>query len=169
MFICHSQSCSLGWFKLSRCCQSLWAHIHIHLIVCGKHHLLEFCTTSELTTFLLLLWHRSLCLEWRGLIKRCHLELSAPNFHSLHIVQLWVSVLIAIYCTEKYPWWGLSDVLIYGYSCMSSWVILLLCLFSRMIAICFPLGLRLTWQQVHGPLYQCQVWVSSCGVGWHQV
>jgi hypothetical protein len=79
MSICHSQSCSLGWFKLSRCCQSLWAHIHIHLIVCGKHHLLEFCTTSELTTFLLLLRHRSLCLEWRGLIKRCHLELSAPK------------------------------------------------------------------------------------------
>lgn len=36
--------------------------------------------------------------------------------HSLHIMQVWVTVLITIYCKKELLWWEVSNVLIYGYN-----------------------------------------------------
>jgi hypothetical protein len=44
-----------------------------------------------------------------------------------------VSMLINIYCEEKFLWWGLRNSLIYGYNNKSLGVGLMLCPFSRMI------------------------------------
>lgn len=49
--------------------------------------------------------------------------------HSLYIVILWVSVLITIGCKKKFPWWRLSEVMIYVYNNILLWFILLLCFF----------------------------------------
>lgn len=35
---------------------------------------------------------------------------------SLHLGHLWVSVLISIYCKQKFPRWGMRDALIYDYN-----------------------------------------------------
>ena len=59
--------------------------------------------------------------------------------HSLYIVHLQFSMLIAIYC-KKLLWLGLSDILVYGHRSLSLSVILLLWSFSRIIAVDFPLG-----------------------------
>ena len=81
---------------------------------------------------------RSLSLEGQGLMKISHLGLSAPKFLIFAHVQLWVSVLITIYCKKKLFLWGLSDVLIYGNSNMSCIVSSLLCPFSRIIVVGSP-------------------------------
>lgn len=55
----------------------------------------------------------------------------------LHTVQLWISMLITKYCKKKLIWRGLSDkTMIYWYRNMSI-VVLLLCLFCRIILGCF--------------------------------
>lgn len=42
-------------------------------------------------------------------------RLSAVS-RSLHLGHLWVSVLINIYCKQKFPRWGMRDALIYDYN-----------------------------------------------------
>jgi hypothetical protein len=73
-------------------------------------------------------------------------------------------LLIPIYC-EKCLWRGLSDSMIYGYSSMPLGVILLLCSFSRIIVLCFPMCPMI--YQIWGswPFWQCQVWVPPGGMG----
>jgi hypothetical protein len=59
---------------------------------------------------------------------------------SLHIVQLCVSVSFPSTARKQLFWWGLSDILIYGYMTMASVAILLPRSFSRLIVADFPLG-----------------------------
>lgn len=63
--------------------------------------------------------------------------------YSLCFVQLWVSVLIIIYCKQKLLYWRVKDVLIYGHKNYSLTVRLILCPFGR-IVLKFLLGL-VTW------------------------
>lgn len=82
--------------------------------------------------------------------------------NSLHIIQLWFSVLDPIYCQRTLLWQWLKEALIYGQSIMSLGVISLLYSFSRVVAFCvllvqWPiqnqvLGLHL-WD---GPLIQSE-------------
>lgn len=47
------------------------------------------------------------------------ISLSIKDFtvsHALHNMQVWVTVLITIYCKKKLFWWEVSNVLIYGYN-----------------------------------------------------
>lgn len=47
------------------------------------------------------------------------ISLSIKDFtvsHALHNMQVWVTVLITIYCKKKFFWWEVSNVLIYGYN-----------------------------------------------------
>lgn len=55
-----------------------------------------------------------------------HLELRTPQSvsFSLHVNQLWVFVLIAIYWQKKLFWWGLRDALIYEYKPREQFIIM---------------------------------------------
>lgn len=77
----------------------------------------------------------SLNLETRGAVQISHLKLSTPQSYSLHVGQLEVSVLIAIYWRERPFWWWIRD----SYSNNSLRVILILCLFSGIITFISPL------------------------------
>lgn len=90
-----------------------------------------------------------------------HLKFS----YSLHVEQLWVSVLINIYCKEMLLWGWLNKALIYGYSSMLLGVILLLCSFSRTIVVDFLLGPRTYWTFESWPHWQCQLRDTSPEVG----
>lgn len=57
---------------------------------------------------------------------------------SVHCL-VWVSVLISICYKKRLLWWKLNNSLTYGYSNMSLVIVLLLCLFSRIMAVVFPL------------------------------
>jgi hypothetical protein len=59
--------------------------------------------------------------------------------YSLHLGQLWISVLIIIYCIYEHPK-GLRNVLIYRYNCKSLPVGLILYPFSRIIELDSHLG-----------------------------
>lgn len=56
------------------------------------------------------------------------------------IAQCTLPVLLSIHCKKKLLWWGLHSVIIYKYSNMPLGVIWLLCSFSRIIVLAFPLG-----------------------------
>ena len=92
------------------------------------------------TVFLVSGLHESLNLEGQSIIKALpfRTEFSIVS-HSLHVVQSWVSVLIAIYCMKKFLSEWLSDALIYGNNNVPLGVILLLCSFTRIIVIGFLL------------------------------
>lgn len=68
------------------------------------------------------------------MIKTTHLELSIPKLHSLNAVQLWGSVLIAIYYKKILPEYMHSymDITVYLRS------FLLLCSFIRITTVGFP-------------------------------
>lgn len=61
-----------------------------------------------------------------------------PASLTLCIVQLWVSVLVTVYC-KKLLWWDLNNILIYGHSSIISQ--LLLFLFSIILVVSFLLRL----------------------------
>lgn len=70
--------------------------------------------------------------------------------YSLHIDQLWVSVFIP--CKEKHLQWWLNDTLMYGYNDTLLRLILMLCLFTRIIVVCSPLGsMTWWWWEIHKP------------------
>lgn len=81
--------------------------------------------------------------HWKSPAMPASYSLSAPPVnglstsvsYSLH--WLWVLVLAAA-CSKKLLWWGFSDALVY--SSKSLRVVLLLCPFSLIIVIGFPLG-----------------------------
>lgn len=60
--------------------------------------------------------------------------------HSLHIVQLWVFMLVPIYCKKELLWWELRKTLICGHGSLSLGVISLPYSFSRITVVGFPLG-----------------------------
>lgn len=102
----------------------------------------NYLSPLALTVFLPPLLHNSLILEGRGLMKISHLGQGTPKSLTLYIDQFWVSVLILIYC-KKLFWCELSSAVICacnGCSNMSLGVILLLCYFSRIIVLGFPLS-----------------------------
>jgi hypothetical protein len=84
--------------------------------------------------------------------------------HSLHIIWLWVSIFIPIYCRRKLLWWWLSKTLIYEYSRMSLGVTLLLCSFSRMVVLGIPPGPWDSQCQVFGHL--SSIWNGLYLVEW---
>lgn len=94
-------------------------------------------------------------------MKTSHLELSTLKSLTLHIVQLCVSVLITLYNKEKFLQWRLSGGLSNGYSRMLS-VILLLCSFTRIIAVDVLQVHLLTGSWAHK---QYQVWFFFHEVG----
>ena len=83
-----------------------------------------------LTIFLPPLSHRCLSPEGRGLMKTSHLGLGG--------LKLWVSVLVPIYCKEHLWWW--LNTKLYGHINISLGVTSMLCFFSRMKRVGFPLG-----------------------------
>lgn len=86
--------------------------------------------------------HASLCLRGSKapLMKIPHLGPSASKSLPLHIVQLWVSLLAPVCSKKRRPWYRIKRCLLCGYSSMTSGAILLLCSFSRIIVLDFPLG-----------------------------
>lgn len=72
------------------------------------------------------------------MIERSHVQLITPQ--SLHVDLLCISVWTTIDYRRKLLCWEFSGTLIDGYSDKSLGVILMLCLFSRIIVIGCPLG-----------------------------
>lgn len=108
------------------------------LCVCKK----TVSTTSDSYNLLFPLQQKSLSHEGRGMVKTSYSATYSKVSHSLKTVHLWVSVLIDIYCM-KLRWWGLSNTLICECNSISLGVILLLCSFSKIQVVGFPLGLWL--------------------------
>lgn len=79
---------------------------------------------------------------------------------SLYIVQLWVSVLVPLYCKKKVLWWQLTEPLIHRYSNMSLGNIFLLCSISVIRVVGFLLGLD-------GEPLSCSWLLNSIVYGFH--
>lgn len=90
--------------------------------------------------------------------------LASAIFHSLHLDYLWVSV--NQHQLQKEAFLLMSERCTgYGYDCKSLGLSLITCRFSRIIVDGSPFGPMTclvigSWTQ-----YQCQVWVSTCDMG----
>lgn len=94
--------------------------------------------------------------------KHCFLEV-IHHLWTLYIDQLWVSILIFIYCW-KVLCWEMRDSLLCRYSNKSSRVVSMLCLFSKLIVVGSPLG-PMTYIDIGSwPYWQFWTWVSFHGV-----
>lgn len=81
--------------------QSLQVHMYINPAVSETHCCLGVFNPLRLFIVCLPLLRSSLSPEVRGFIKRFYIEPSVSKSHSLYIVQLWVSLLVPIYCRKK--------------------------------------------------------------------
>lgn len=77
--------------------------------------------------------------------KGCAIDVTSRTEHSLlssplPMDQVFISVLIAIYCVKNIFWWGLRDVLIYKNSNNSSAIGLILCPINLIIVVDSSLG-----------------------------
>lgn len=116
--------------------------LHIHICISCVWSTLFSESHSPpvaLTSFLPPLLHRPLNLES---MKTYYLGLWTSKSFTLCTLFICVFLFITIYY-NKFPWWGLSDTLIYRCSNMSLGVISLVCPFTRIIVVSFPLGLLL--------------------------
>lgn len=80
---------------------SLEVHMYSNPVVYRRCCFLESPITFTLTAFLSPLLLRPLDLEGKGLVKTLYLKRRDPKSLTIHIVQLWVSVSIPIYCRRK--------------------------------------------------------------------
>ena len=74
-----------------------------------------------------------------------------------HLSQLWLFVLIYDYWKEKFPWWGLRQVLIYGYSDTSLKGGLIFCPDSKIIVAVLSQSL---WSYVLGPIMASSAFIA---------
>lgn len=121
----------------SACCHSLHELICASILLCLEDTV--FLISSVPSGFCSCFAFSSLSPERRDLIETYH-------------------VVVSMY-RKKFLWWWLSESLIYGYSRMLVWIILLLHPFSRII-FAFLLSLLLaSW-----PPWQCWTWILAHGV-----
>lgn len=104
-----------------------------------------------------LLWNFMIS-ERRDFLETSNLDFlcKLSSYGSLH--------LFPTYFWQKPLWLRLDKVPIYKYSSISLRIILLI--FFRLIVFGFTVYVWAIWSLVHGyPNKQCQVWISSCKVG----
>ena len=124
---------------LDRQPQLLWPHecnpaffSRKHLLHSCPLWLLGSCNLSALVSPIILNHPR------RGVTQMSRMWLSTQRSpSSVHFEQLWISAFTAVHCTNKFLWWVLKAVLIYGYRDMKLKV---RCLFRKIIAVDRPLG-----------------------------
>lgn len=100
----------------------LWLGRHNHnefictLLLLSLKHMVTLMSFIPFASYNLLppVWYSSLTPEGRGLTKSSNLLLSISK--SLALVEMWVSILLPIYCRRKQLWWWVSKILIHGYS-----------------------------------------------------
>lgn len=96
---------------------TLWVHIWISPVVPGRYCFPWSHVSPLIFMSPLLYW--SLSLMGRSLTTKPFRTEYSKVSHSLYIVQLWVSLLIPIYCSKKLTWCSLREALIYGFIIMS--------------------------------------------------
>lgn len=94
-----------------------------------------------LTIFLPPFWHSSLSPEGERFNANTPFRIACSKIsHSWYVLQLWVSVLVFIYCPKRLLLWWVSEAQIYEYGRILLRVIVLLYSFSRKTVFGFPQG-----------------------------
>lgn len=133
------------------CCHNLSEFICVSVLFCLEDSIfLESSIASGFYTLFLpppsLLYRSIPDPGGGGLMETSYLGLSSLKSLTLcTLSQLWISVLITISRKKNLLWWGLSDILICGYSNMSLGVILSLYFFSSIVLVSFSL-MPMTYQ-----------------------
>lgn len=109
--------------------QLLWVHMCTCSAASGKYCFLEAVCYVWLVRYFHQLIHDDPWTLRGGLWYGCPRRAEQPGvLYSLPLDQLWVSMLIAVYCKKGLLWWGLRNTLgIYGFASKSLRHILRLC------------------------------------------